>query len=292
MFSFKNIRKSFQEDFWKPKNLVLDDLSFSVTPGSIVGFLGANGAGKTTSMRILMDFSKPDSGEVVWDPLIGRNKKEIFSNLGYLPERPYFYPDLNGNDFVDYMGRLQGINSKEIKPMAQKLGDRFNIAHAFNRKIKGYSKGMLQRIGFVSVLLHNPKFVILDEPLSGLDPIGRKELKDAIVNLKSEGKTVFFSSHIVSDVEEICDEVIFIDNGKLLYQGKIESLLASSQQDLSEVIYIDLNNSLQTIQVGAKELDEKLNFLIKENFKIKKVVPVQKSLESILYETKIKEINP
>lgn len=284
MVEIKNICKNFQEDFWKPENKVLKDLSFKVQPGRIVGFLGANGAGKTTCMRILMGFSSPNSGEVFWHESMGIGQT-IFKNIGYLPERPYFYPDLTGKDFVEYMGKLQGMKTSEITPLAKSLGSKFAIDHAFDRKIRGYSKGMLQRIGFVSVLLHDPKFVLLDEPLSGLDPVGRKELKDAIRDLKSQGKTVLLSSHIVSDIEEICDDVVFIDHGKLIFEGTIEELRSQHLQTDVEVSYLNTEKKLITTKMHENELNKFIQDQISDGNQIKKVLPLQKTLENILYET-------
>lgn len=285
MIKFESIRKSFQEDFWKPKNLVLNNLSFSVREGRVVGFLGANGAGKTTSIRILMGFSRPDSGEVKFEERLGRGK-DIFKKIAFLPERPYFYPDLKGTDFINYMGKLQGLDTKTIKSKSIVLGEQFNISHAFDKTIRGYSKGMLQRIGFVCSLLHDPEVVILDEPLSGLDPIGRKELKDAIWELKKLGKTIFFSSHIVSDVEEVCDDVVFIEKGELVYEGTVSDLLARNSNSQALISIINSENAIENISVALKDLNNKLNELISKDIKILKVNSEQKTLEEVLYENK------
>jgi ABC-2 type transport system ATP-binding protein len=196
----------------------------------MVGFLGANGAGKTTSLKIIMDFIRPTSGEVKFGADLGVSKLEIRRNLGFLPERPYFYPNLTGLEFLYFMGTLSEIPRNEITHEIANWAPRFRVDHALGRELKTYSKGMLQRIGFLSTILHHPKLIILDEPLSGLDPIGRKELKDVIIEVHKQGKTVFFSSHIVPDVEEICDRVIFLKEGKLVYDGPVNSLLVSDHE--------------------------------------------------------------
>ncbi len=224
MLEFNSVTKVFKSEMFKKPFKAINDLSFKVDEGSIVGFLGANGAGKTTSLKVAMDFTRPTKGEVKFTSL-GENKSEIFSNVGFLPERPYFYPHLTGREFSHYMGRLVDLPKNKINQQISKLAPLFRIDFALDREIHTYSKGMLQRIGFLTALLHDPKLVILDEPLSGVDPIGRKELKDVIVDINKMGKTVFFSSHIVSDVEEICDKVIFLKDGKLVYQGRVEDII-------------------------------------------------------------------
>ncbi|MBT3980926.1 MAG: ABC transporter ATP-binding protein [Bacteriovoracaceae bacterium] len=215
--------------------MALDSLSFNIPEGCITGFLGANGAGKTTSLKILMNFINTNSGEVEYSRALGSTWNEIVSNIGFLPERPYFYPHLTGLEFIHYMGDLCGVKRSTIAERSAKWGERFKIRFAFDRKIRGYSKGMLQRLGYVISLIHDPQLVIFDEPLSGLDPVGRKELKDAMREINDLGKTVFFSSHIISDVEEVCDQVIFIEKGKLVYQGQIDQLIKSKMK--SEVLF-------------------------------------------------------
>lgn len=228
MIKLENISKVFKSDLLAQPFVALDNVSFDVPEGSMVGFLGANGAGKTTSLKIIMDFIRPSGGQVLFSNSLGNSKLEIFKNIGFLPERPYFYPSLTGEDFLMFMGKLSGMSSAQIRSEISSWAPRFKIDHALKRELKTYSKGMLQRIGFLATILHHPKLVILDEPLSGLDPIGRKELKDVIIEVHKEGKTVFFSSHIVPDVEEICDRVVFLKEGKLAYNGPVGSLISDT----------------------------------------------------------------
>ncbi len=250
MIEFKNVTKTFKTDFWAKSFCALDKLSFSIDEGKLIGFLGANGAGKTTSIKIMMDFIRHDSGEVIYSKALGQSKKEILSNIGFVPERPYFYPYLTGREFLEYMAKLNDVPRKEVAPSIKKWSEVFNIAYPLDRKIRGYSKGMLQRLGFVSSLVHNPKLIVLDEPLSGLDPIGRKEIKDALLGLNKEGKTIFFSSHIVSDVEEICEHVVVLQKGKGLYQGSIDELIRDNISS-DYVIKTQLSNCSPIDLLGA-----------------------------------------
>lgn len=230
MLNFDGITKVFKAELLAQPFIALKDVSFEIPSGSMVGFLGANGAGKTTSIKIIMDFIRPDSGAVKFSPELGPSRNEILRNIGFLPERPYFYPNLTGEDFLIFMGTLSEMKRAEIQQGIAKWAPRFKIDYALKRELKTYSKGMLQRIGFLATILHGPEFIILDEPLSGLDPIGRKELKDVMVEVHRAGKTVFFSSHIVPDIEEICDRVIFLQEGKLVYDGSVEKLMHQHQQ--------------------------------------------------------------
>lgn len=233
--SFDQVSKRFKRDFWKNDFQALSNISFSIKRGAVTGFLGANGAGKTTTIRILLDLITPTTGKIQFDASFGASRKEIFSKIGFLPERPYFYPNLTGREFLIYMAKLCGMSGVDIKNGIVYWSERLDVAHALDRKLKTYSKGMLQRIGFASTCIHHPELLILDEPLSGLDPIGRKEFKDIMIDLHKEGKTIFFSSHIVSDVEEICQDVVILEKGKLLYSGEIETLISKHEKNIIEI---------------------------------------------------------
>jgi ABC-2 type transport system ATP-binding protein len=297
MFKVKDIEKTFKQDFWSKSFHALDGVSFEIYPGDIVGFLGANGAGKTTLLKILMGFIPSDSGAVEFHEKMGNSQKEIFSKIGFLPERPYFYPYLKGRDFIKYVASISRVEENLINDRLEELSKEFKIDHALDREIRGYSKGMLQRLGFVATLIHDPELIILDEPLSGLDPLGRKEIKDHLVRLNSAGKTVFFSSHIVSDIEEVCTKTIVLNKGKLAYQGEIEKLLANSRKDTYQIIISkntqrDLIESYEysflgeriKLDVSVSNKDKVLRELVEKGIVVDEVKRDTVSLEEVVYD--------
>lgn len=285
MLKFINVTKIFNSDLFSKEFVAVNNLSFDIKEGTVTGFLGANGAGKTTSMKMLMDFIRPSSGSIEFAESMGSLKHEILNNIGFLPERPYFYPHLTGKDFCLYMGKLSGLNKLEIEKQIEKWAPVFKIGFALNRKLKNYSKGMLQRIGFLVTLLHDPKLIILDEPLSGLDPVGRKELKDVIRQVQKDGKTVFFSSHIISDVEEVCSEVIFIKDGSLLYEGSVENIVAKNTSGKFKIIYKE-RDELLTVNVEDSNKEDFLREVLSRNGKIISIDQDKLSLEEIIYDVK------
>lgn len=285
MLAFDNITKIFNSDLFSQAFVALEKLSFQVKEGAITGFLGANGAGKTTSLKIAMDFIRPTSGNLSFDKKLGTRRSEVLRNIGYLPEKPYFYPHLKGHEFCHYMGALSGLTKKEINDRIKTWAPRFKIDFALDRVLNTYSKGMLQRIGFLVTLLHDPKLIILDEPLSGLDPIGRKDLKDVIVEINKQGKTVFFSSHIVSDVEEICGEVIFLKKGKLVYQGSVDQIIQDNIKPRSIIRYRH-NNNFDSLFVNLEDKQKEILKLIQENKEIISVNNEKLTLEEIIYNVK------
>ncbi len=285
MLEFCAISKIFDSDMFKGKFQALKDVSFVIPEGKIIGFLGANGAGKTTSIKIVMDFIRPTSGEIKFGSSLGGSKEQAFRHIGYLPERPFFYPHLTGREFCGYMGKLTDLCQREIHEQITKWAPRFKIDFALDRHINTYSKGMLQRVGFLATLLHNPKLIILDEPLSGLDPIGRKELKDIIVELKAEGKTVFFSSHIVSDVEEICDSVIFLKAGEVVFQGSVDKLINDNIKPECTISYLE-NGETKFSRVADQEKSVFIKKLLDEKNEIISISPERPTLEEIFYNVK------
>lgn len=221
---FQHVAKALPHGFWLRRKPVLRDVTLSVREGEVYGFLGPNGAGKTTSMKCLLGLLRPDTGAI---EIFGRPGFEPAARekLGYLPEHPYFYPHLTGRELVDYFGRLFGIPRAERRRRTEMLLERVGMAHKADAPTRQYSKGMLQRIGLAQALINDPELVILDEPMSGLDPIGRREIKDIIQELKEAGKTVFFSSHILADAEALCDRVGLLYNGKILRESALSDLL-------------------------------------------------------------------
>lgn len=261
MIELKGISKSFKKDFYSNRFDALNNVSFKINEGDLVGFLGANGAGKTTSLKIILNFIKPDSGQVDYSAKVGGSLNNFLKQLGYLPERPYFHANLTGREFAEYMAKLHDLKRFDYVPEIKRWSQRLGIEHALDRKLQNYSKGMLQRMGFVSCLVHNPTFLILDEPVSGLDPVGRKEIKDVMLELNKLGKTIFFSSHIVSDIEEICNDLIVLDKGKLIYSGEVTSLLEKESKNESEIIF-------ETTDVGKYRKFGNISQLSKNNFRI------------------------
>lgn len=303
MIKFESIKKSFKEDFWKKGNVVLENVNFEIKKGEIVGFLGANGAGKTTSLKIMMGFIEADEGKVTFDKSLGINHNEIMAKIGYLPERPYFYPHLTAREFTKYVSTLADVSQSVFDLRLDKWSKIFKIDFALDRKLSGFSKGMLQRIGFVTTLIHNPEIVILDEPLAGLDPMGRKEIKDVMLSLKKEGKTIFFSSHIVSDVEEVCNEVIVLEKGHIVYEGSIDQLIRKNLHPNYRIKLINdnvisLKNKYKSQEQTEDEIIFEVDVIKKNDFLVEalenknEILSVEQdrpSLEEIVY--KIRENN-
>ena len=302
MIEFQKINKEFKSDFWSSKIIALKDVSFKVSEGKITALLGINGAGKTTLMKILMRFIRQNKGDIIFGDTLGSNFKEVLSNMGYLPEHPYFYPYLTGNEFIHYMANLNNIKRDDVKKRSTQLGDRLKLSHALNRKIRGYSKGMLQRLGLITSLIHHPKILVLDEPLSGLDPIGRWEIKNILYEFNKEGGTIFFTSHIISDVEEICHDIAVLQRGELLYNGSVEKLVEdhigpnffiktsidniTGLCDLSGVSLVRKDHTTHLFSVPLKLKEVFLNKALKNGGKIKSLEQDRPSLEEIIYKIK------
>lgn len=218
--------------FWRRRKVVaLDHLTLSVNEKSVFGFLGPNGAGKTTTIKLLLGLIRPTegSGTLLEAPL---GDEKVKKRLGFLPDSPGFYPHLSATAFLRYCAKLLHMEYREYEPKIDKLIDQMGLTEARNRKLGEFSRGMLQRIGIAQTLLNDPELVILDEPITGLDPLGRAEVKRIIRTLKEEGRTVFFSSHILADVEEMCDEVGILNHGSLICRGKIDDLLKQEEVTL------------------------------------------------------------
>ena len=215
----ENLKKSFQPDFYKKSVQVLNNINFKIESGRFVGFIGPNGAGKTTTIKCMMQFIFPDSGKIYFSfdqDFIATKKK-----IGFLPERPYFQEFLTGQEFLKLHWGLSGLKSDDFKKRSDEIFDLVKLGHAQNKKLREYSKGMLQRIGIAQALLAQPDFLILDEPMSGLDPDGRILIKDILKDLKKKNMTVLMSSHLLEDVEELCDDLIILHKGETLFNGVI-----------------------------------------------------------------------
>lgn len=222
-----NISKEFQTGLGKKKITAVSDVTFEVDSGEVFGIVGPNGAGKSTLLKMFLDFIKPTSGTI---SLFGKNPDHPDSrlHLGYLPENPCFYEHLTAIELMAFGGRMSGLSRHDTQKQIKRLLKLLNIEHAGNRKIRSYSKGMVQRAGICFALVHDPDFIILDEPMSGLDPVGRKLLVDLILDLKNSGKTILFCSHILNDVERLCDRI------GIMHQGRMKTILNRSDMETAE----------------------------------------------------------
>jgi ABC-2 type transport system ATP-binding protein len=211
------IQKSFQPDFYKKPTQVLKDISFTIPQGKFVGLIGPNGAGKTTTIKCLLQFIFPDKGTIQF----GDNLSflEFKKQIGYLPERPFFQEFLTGSEFLKLHWDLSGTKKDSFAHRAAEVLEQVKLTHAKDKKLKDYSKGMLQRIGIAQSLIAFPQFLILDEPMSGLDPDGRILIKDILKDLKKTNITVLMSSHLLEDIDELCEELIVIQKGECFYNG-------------------------------------------------------------------------
>jgi ABC-2 type transport system ATP-binding protein len=221
--------------FTNRKTVALKDLSLDIPQGEIFGLLGPNGAGKTTTIKILMGIHYQTSGSarIMGKPL---GDRQVKSRIGFLPENPYFYDYLKGWEFLDFYGQLYGIPKAKRFKKIELLLDQVGLSHAANIPLRGYSKGMNQRIGLAQAMMNDPDLIVLDEPQSGLDPLGRKEVRDIIISLRDQGKTVFFSSHILSDAEMICDRVGILYRGELKSLGRMGELLSARVTEWEVII--------------------------------------------------------
>jgi ABC-2 type transport system ATP-binding protein len=220
----KALHKTFQVGFFRKRVEAVRGVAFDVQKGEIFGVLGPNGAGKTTTIKILLGLVFPTSGTL---RIFGHERPgpEAMRRVGYLPENPYVYQYLRAHEFLDLCGRLCGMKAADRKRRTDEMIAKVGLAHATDRPIGKFSKGMTQRIGLAQALLHDPELLILDEPMSGLDPIGRKEVRDLIVEEKARGKTILFTSHILSDVEKLCDRVAIVHRGQVTAYGALDALL-------------------------------------------------------------------
>jgi ABC-2 type transport system ATP-binding protein len=221
-----NLSKDYEKGFWrKTKVRALDGVNLQVRGGQIFGFLGGNGAGKTTTIKLLMGLIFPTEGTA---KILGSDIADVAMHrrIGYCPENPYFYDYLTANEVMDYFGRIFGYDAFERKRRSDQLLTAVGLAERDRkRQLRKYSKGMLQRVGLAQSLINDPEIIFLDEPMSGLDPVGRREIRELIAGLREKGTTVFMSTHILSDIEALCDEVAILRGGKLAASGNLADLL-------------------------------------------------------------------
>ena len=293
----ERVVKDFRPGFGLVRKRVLHGVEFEVRDGEIFGFVGPNGAGKTTTLKILMGLIRPTEGQA---SILGRDvaESEFRDQIGFLPENPYFYPFLTAREILDFYARLTGVPSADRARRIDALLERVNLAHAADARLRTFSKGMLQRVGVAQALIHDPRVVFLDEPMSGLDPIGRKEIRDVILSLREAGKTVFMNTHILPDVEMICDRVAIIAKGRIRHQGRVEdflpdaggaSTLVLSRLDpalaarLEDRFALTLRGHGDRIecQVPTKHVGDVLAAALEARAEIVSVTPVRPSLEQV-----------
>jgi ABC-2 type transport system ATP-binding protein len=296
-----NLTKDYEIGFWRKRRVrALDGLSLSVEKGEILGFLGANGAGKTTTLKLLMRLIFPTSGSA---RILGKDIHEIsmHERIGYLPENPYFYDYLTAREFLDYCAQLFGYDAEDRRKRAADLLARVKLDEKrWDTQLRKFSKGMLQRVGLAQSIINDPEIVFLDEPMSGLDPIGRREVRDLIATLRQEGRTVFMCSHILSDIEILCDRVAILRNGQLAHLGRLDDLRQQAVHHMVEIVVSgatveSLANELSSaqftlsataggvrIQVPDESyVDAALVALRKQGGALVSVQPVRQSLEEL-----------
>jgi ABC-2 type transport system ATP-binding protein len=292
------LEKTYLVGFWRkrPKR-ALHPLHLTVEEGEVFGFLGPNGAGKTTTLKMLMGLVFPTSGSA---RLLGRDwtDPEVKAQIGFLPEQPYFYDYLTAHELLNYYGQLSGVPGKDRKRRIDEVLQRVGLTDVKGVQLRKFSKGMLQRAGIAQAILHDPNLVFFDEPMSGLDPMGRREVRDLMEQLKHEGKTVFFSTHILSDAEALCDRVAIIHQGELRGVGAVADL-TSSVQGKVEVIWQGTEVPPSMKALGAEchvtgdtvravlaesQQDVAIDALRRERMRLIAITPVRTSLEEYFIE--------
>jgi len=292
------LEKTYLVGFWRkrPKR-ALSPLHLAVEDGEVFGFLGPNGAGKTTTLKLLMGLVFPTRGTA---RILGRpwTDPEVKAQIGFLPEQPYFYDYLTAHELLDYYGQLSGVPARDRKRRIEEVLGRVGLTDIKGLQLRKFSKGMLQRVGIAQAILHNPKLVFLDEPMSGLDPLGRREVRDLIEQLKREGKTVFFSTHILSDAEALCDRVAIIHLGELRGVGAVEDL-TSGVEGKVEVMWQGTQIPASMQALGAEchvtgdavravlhenQQDAAIDALRREHIRLIAVTPLRTSLEAYFVE--------
>ena len=297
VIEIQGLTKEYPLGHWRPgKRRSLDNLNLQVEEGEVFGFLGPNGAGKTTTLKLLMGLIFPTAGTA---QVLGHSIDDIrmHRDIGYLPEQPYFYDYLTARELLDYYARFSGYKAKERRERVARFLERVGLTGAANTQLRKFSKGMLQRAGIAQAIIHDPKVIFLDEPMSGLDPVGRREVRDIIQDLKRQGRTVFFSTHILSDAEMLCDRVAVLVGGKLQGVGAPSDLVSVEVQGMEILFEARAGSALPgsitaravaigqryQMQVPESELYEILDLLRSASARILSVVPVRPTLEDYFF---------
>jgi ABC-2 type transport system ATP-binding protein len=289
-----NLKKSFRSNFLIKKYHILKGIDISVEQGEIYGFLGPNGAGKTTTIKCIMGLLFPDAGEIMINGQPG-NTTDARRHIGFLPENPYFYDYLTAGELLNFSASLFAMPTVIARDRIKLLIEQVGLAGHERLKLRKFSKGMIQRLGMAQALIQDPAFLILDEPFSGLDPIGRKEFRDLILTLKGQGKTIFFSSHILQDMEMMVDHVGIIINGRISRQGKLSELVSGStssheivcanisEKQLADIHakFVSRDNQFIITLENESEINLVVESIIHNNGLVIAVNPVKKTLEDI-----------
>lgn len=292
------LEKTYSVGFWRKRpKCALRPLHLNVAEGEIFGFLGPNGAGKTTTLKMLMGLVFPTAGTA---RILGMdlNDPQVKAQIGFLPEQPYFYDYLTARELLEYYGRLSGVMGKDLSARVEKVLGRVGLPDVSGVQLRKFSKGMLQRVGIAQAILHEPKVVFFDEPMSGLDPMGRREVRDLMEQLKAEGKTVFFSTHILSDAEALCDRVAVIHLGELRAVGAVAELTSGVQGKVELVwegtvvpasikaLGAECHVTGDTVRavVAEESQDLVIDALRRERLKLISLVPVRTTLEQYFVE--------
>lgn len=273
VIEIRNLSKIYR-DFWgRPKVRALNSLSLDVKKGEIFGLLGPNGSGKTTTLKLLLGLLFPTDGQV---RILGQPAHDVEKNerIGYLPEESYLYRFLNADETLDFYGRLFKMTKAERKKRRDELIERVGLQHARRRQLKEYSKGMTRRIGLAQALINDPELVLLDEPTSGLDPLGTRDMKDMILKLRDEGKTVVMCSHLLADVQDVCDRIAILFRGELKVIGNVQELLQAKEE-----------TQLLTSSLNEETIRDVEQVLAKHGAKLQQVSHPTSSLEDLFLRT-------
>ncbi len=293
-----DLRKTFRTGFFMRPFEALSGVDLEVREGEIFGFIGPNGAGKTTTIKVLTGLIHASGGEA-WINGIPVSDPECRRGLGFLPEGTYFHDYLTGAEFLDFHGRLLGVSKERRRESIPMLLERVGIPHAADQRIRSYSKGMRQRVGLAQALIGDPNLLILDEPMSGLDPIGRRDVRELFLSLRDDGKTIFFTSHILQDAEVICDQAAIILGGRIVQHGYLQELLGQEVQGvdvvlegIDETLFQELAGLARRAVVqgpryllelpGESEAEKVLDRVREAKGHVRSLVPRRRSLEDLL----------
>ena len=296
MIKIEHLHKTYRSGFLMKPKLALKDVSFSVEPGQVYGFIGPNGAGKSTTIKVLTGLLNFDSGTVLVNGISPRDVKSR-RFVGYSPEQPYFYDYLTGRELLRFYGKLVGLDGTELD---KRIGWALDLLHAnkdwIDRRLRSYSKGMMQRVGIAQAILGKPKLLILDEPMSGLDPMGRRDVREAIMELNRDGVTIFYSSHLLSDVESISHKVAMIVDGKIVREGTVDEITESCgveyhvrtraailESDLPKGVSL-AGHPMEFVCEDDRARDVLLRFCLDKGIAVEKMDHKRPSLEDILTE--------